>query len=43
MSRIRRFFLRLLNTVRPGEPERQLQREVSSHLAMLEEEFGAAA
>ena len=39
MSRIRRFFLRLLNTVRPGEPERQLQREVSSHLAMLEEEF----
>ena len=40
MSRIRRFFLRLLNTVRPGEPERQLQREVSSHLAMLEEDSG---
>ena len=41
MSRIRRFFLRLLNTVRSGEPERQLQREVSSHLALLEESFRA--
>jgi putative ABC transport system permease protein len=39
MSRVRRFLLRLLNTVRPGRAERQLTREVSSHLAMLEETF----
>ena len=39
MSRVRRFFLRLLNTMRPGAAERQLAREVSSHLAMLEDSF----
>ena len=43
MSRIRRFFLRLLNTVRPGEPERQLQREVLRTSPCSRRSSGAAA
>jgi putative ABC transport system permease protein len=39
MSGIRRFLLRILNTIRPGRAERQLAREVASHLALLEERF----
>ena len=39
MSRLRRFGLRLLNVVRPGRAERQLAREVESHLALLQEQF----
>ena len=39
MSRVRRFLLRIYNTLRPGRAERQLAREVASHLALLEERF----
>jgi len=41
MSRTRRFFLRLYNAVLPGRAERQLAKEVASHLALLEEGFRA--
>ena len=36
---MRRFFLRLANLFRSDEAERQLAREVESHLGMLEDEF----
>ena len=39
MSSARRFLLRIYNAIRPGRAERQLAREVSAHLAMLEESF----
>lgn len=39
MSVLRRFFLRLLNVVRPERAEPDLAREVSSHLTLLEDEF----
>jgi putative ABC transport system permease protein len=39
MGALRRLVLRLYNAILPGHAERQLAREVSSHLAMLEEEF----
>jgi putative ABC transport system permease protein len=39
MSALRRFVLRLFNVVRPGRAERQLAREVASHLALLEDGF----
>ena len=39
MSAVRRFLLRLYNSVRPGRTETDLAREVASHLALLEEEF----
>jgi predicted permease len=39
MSRLRRFLLRLCNVFRPGRPERELAREVGSHLALLEDDF----
>jgi putative ABC transport system permease protein len=39
MTAIRRFFLRLLNALRPSRAESELRREVSSHLALLEESF----
>ena len=42
MSRVRRFLLRIYNTIRPGRAERQFAREVSSHLALLEERFIAS-
>ena len=39
MSGLRRFLFRLSNVFRPGRAERQLAREVASHLALLEERF----
>ncbi|MPZ20750.1 MAG: hypothetical protein GEV06_23000 [Luteitalea sp.] len=39
MSRLRRFFSRLSNLFRPARAERELAREVTSHTALLEEEF----
>src|SRR5262245_36801549 len=39
MWRMRRALLRLFNTVRPEAAEPELSREISSHLALLEEEF----
>jgi putative ABC transport system permease protein len=36
---LRRFFVRLVNAVRPGRAEPDLAREVSSHLTLLEDEF----
>ena len=41
MSVLRRLVLRLVNVFRPGRAERQLSREVASHLALLEERFRA--
>jgi predicted permease len=39
MSAWRRFFLRLANVFRPVKAERELARELGSHLALLEDEF----
>lgn len=39
MGALRRFFLRLVNAVRPGRTEPDLAREVTSHLELLEDEF----
>jgi predicted permease len=39
MSFIRRLLLRFYNAVWPGRAERQLDREIGSHLALLEERF----
>jgi hypothetical protein len=39
VSAFRRAMLRLLSFFRPGRAERDLAREVASHLAMLEEQF----
>ena len=39
MSSLRRFFLRLVNVVRPDRAEHDLAREVSCHLTLLEDEF----
>jgi putative ABC transport system permease protein len=39
VSAFRRAVLRLLNFFRPGRAERDLAREVASHLALLEEQF----
>src|SRR5687768_14541031 len=39
VSRLRRAALRLLNFFRSGRAERDLAREVASHLALLEEQF----
>jgi hypothetical protein len=39
MSGFRRLFLRLRNFVRPGRAERELAREMASHLSILEDEF----
>ena len=39
MSEARRFFQRLYYLFRPGSAESQLDREVSAHLALLEDEF----
>src|ERR671915_1274722 len=36
---MRRFFLRLLNLIRPGHLEPSLSREITSHLNLLEEEY----
>jgi predicted permease len=39
MSHVKRFVRRIVNTLRSGRGERQLAREVASHLALLEEDF----
>ena len=39
MSSLRRFFLRIVAFLRPGPAERDMDREVSSHLALMEDEF----
>ena len=39
MSRLRRLLHRLYNGVRPSKAERDLTREVSSHLTLLQDEF----
>jgi hypothetical protein len=38
-SAVRRFLLRLRNAIAPGRAERELSREVASHLAMLEAQY----
>jgi hypothetical protein len=39
MAALRRFFRRLVNGLRPGRGEDDLARELSSHLALLEDEY----
>jgi predicted permease len=39
MSAFRRFLLRLYNVLRPGRTERDLDRELAAHLALLEDDF----
>ena len=39
MSAVRRFLLRLYNLLRPGRTETDLARELTSHLALLEDDF----
>jgi hypothetical protein len=39
MFAVRRLLLRLWNVVRSGAAERELEREIAAHLALLEEEF----
>src|SRR5882672_141872 len=39
MARLRRFFRRISNVVRPDGAEADLARELASHLALLEDEF----
>ena len=41
MATVRHFLLRLLSIFRSGHAERELSREIESHLALLEEEFVA--
>src|SRR3989442_4732557 len=36
---MRRFLFRIANAVRPGRAERELAREISSHLALLEDDY----
>jgi predicted permease len=39
MSQLRRFVLRLINALRPDRADRDLGREIASHLALLEDEY----
>ena len=39
MHHVRRFLLRLRNVLRPHHPDADLSREISSHLALLEDEY----
>jgi hypothetical protein len=39
VGQVRRFFLRLVNALRPGRAEPDLARELSAHLTLLEDEF----
>jgi hypothetical protein len=39
MSALRRLILRLVNALRPGRPEAELERELSAHLALIEDDF----
>ncbi len=41
MTSLRRPLLRLLNALRPGRGEEELQREIAAHLALLEDEYRA--
>jgi putative ABC transport system permease protein len=41
MAPIRQFFLRILSVFRNGHDERELRREMESHLALLEDDFMA--
>jgi predicted permease len=41
MAQLNRFFHRLSNVFRPGRAEPDLERELASHLALLEEQFQA--
>jgi putative ABC transport system permease protein len=42
MPRLRRFFLRLYNFLRPQDAEGDLAREVASHLALIEDDYRRA-
>jgi putative ABC transport system permease protein len=39
MSTVRRFFFRLISFIRRGHHDRDLEREISAHLALLEQEY----
>ena len=39
MERMRRFVRRLKNVAAPGRADRDLNKEIASHLALLEEEY----
>jgi predicted permease len=39
VSALRRLILRFVNALRPGRPEAELEREVSAHLALIEDDF----
>src|SRR6266550_8569861 len=39
MPHLRRFFLRLFNVFRPSRAEREVTRELESHLALVEDEY----
>src|SRR6202167_3020934 len=39
MRHLRRLLAKLVNLMRPGHPDQELNREVSSHLTLLEDEF----
>jgi hypothetical protein len=39
MGHLRRFLRRLLNAIRPGRDEAGLERELASHLVLLEDEY----
>ena len=39
MGGLRHFLHRLLNVIRPGRAEASLEREVASHLLLLEDEY----
>src|SRR4026209_938661 len=38
MGHLKRFFRRLINVMRPGREEAELEREIVSHLVLLEDE-----
>src|SRR6266545_2111424 len=39
MGHLRRFLRRLINVIRPGREEAGLERELASHLVLLEDEY----
>ena len=39
MASLRRLWSRLVNALRPGRAERELARELASHIALLEDEY----
>src|SRR5437016_13758879 len=38
-SRMRRLLFRLLNAIRPGRSDPELEREIAAHLALLQDDF----